>query len=445
MKFYPLAFLNRMNLLLGDEYSTFLEYLQQPSVRGIRLNPLKCDEKTLRNTLSFSLTASKFSKFSFQIPEDADKPGAIPLHHAGAFYSQEPSASSAVTVLDPHPGETILDLCAAPGGKSTQIAGMMQGEGFLWSNEVVRSRASILLSNFERLGISNAVISSCYPEVLCEKLSGFFDRVLVDAPCSGEGMFRREPQAVQDWSEEHVKTCAVRQKLILESAALAVKENGVLVYSTCTFSKEENEEVVCGFLSEHPDFVLEDAGVSFGRPGMGMPQARRIFPMDGGDGHFVAKMRRLSPNVCRIPEYPFQKISAEADARDLYDQIFQQPSPLLLVQTGSALLLAPKGLPQLSNLGVIRAGVLLGEIQKGRIEPAHALMMSARPQELRQTVPFSSSSPEIRAYLHGEELSVDSSLKGYAGVAVDGVITGFGKCSSGRMKNRYPKGLRNHN
>lgn len=445
MKSYPMAFLNRMNLLLGDEYSTFLEYLQQPSVRGIRLNPLKCDEKTLKSTLGFSLTASKFSKFSFQIPEDANKPGAIPLHHAGAFYSQEPSASSAVTVLDPQPGETILDLCAAPGGKSTQIAGMMQGEGFLWSNEVVRSRASILLSNFERLGISNAVISSCYPEVLCEKLSGFFDRVLVDAPCSGEGMFRREPQAVQDWSEEHVKTCAVRQKLILDSAALAVKENGVLVYSTCTFSKEENEEVVCEFLSEHPDFVLEDAGVSFGRPAIEMPKARRIFPMDGGDGHFVAKMRRLSPNVCRIPEYPFQKISAEADARDLYHQIFQQPSQLSLVQTGSALLLAPQGLPQLSNLGVIRAGVLLGEIQKGRIEPAHALMMSARPQELRQTVDFSSSSPEIRAYLHGEELSVESSLKGYVGVAVDGVITGFGKCSSGRMKNRYPKGLRNHN
>ena len=444
MKSYPLEFLSRMNLLLGDEYPTFLEYLQQPSVRGIRLNPLKCDEKTLKSGLGFSLKPSEFSKFSFEIPENVDRPGTIPLHHAGAFYSQEPSASSAVTVLDPQPGERVLDLCAAPGGKSTQIAGMLNGEGLIWSNEVVRSRASILLSNLERLGISNAVVSSCYPEVLCKKLSGFFDRVLVDAPCSGEGMFRREPQAVQDWSEEHVKTCAVRQKLILDSAALAVKENGILVYSTCTFSKEENEEVVCGFLSEHPDFVLEDAGVSFGRPGMDMPQARRIFPMDGGDGHFVAKMRRLSPNVCRIPEYPFQKISAEADARDLYHQIFQQPSQLLLVQTGSALLLAPKGLPQLSNLGVIRAGVLLGEIQKGRIEPAHALMMSARPQELRQTVHFSSSSPDIRAYLHGEELSVESALKGYAGVAVDGVITGFGKCSSGRMKNRYPKGLRNH-
>ncbi|WP_283607557.1 RsmB/NOP family class I SAM-dependent RNA methyltransferase [Faecalispora anaeroviscerum] len=444
MNEYPLAFLCRMKTLLCSEYSDFLECMGQPSVRGIRLNPLKCDEATLKNALDFPMESSPFSPYSYRIPEDADKPGRIPLHHAGAFYSQEPSAASAVTVLNPQPGEKILDLCAAPGGKSTQIAALLAGKGLLWSNEVVRSRAIALLSNLERMGVSNAVVSSCHPETLCETLSGFFDRVLVDAPCSGEGMFRRDAQAVQDWSEEHVRTCAVRQGLILDSAATALRENGILVYSTCTFSPEENEETVYAFLQRHPDFVLEDSGVTFGRPGIGMPQARRVFPMDGGDGHFVAKMRKTSTAICRVAEYPFAKFSAESDAKALYSQIFNEPLPGSLIQSGSAILIVPEFVPRLSGLGVIRAGVMLGEIQKGRIEPAHALFLSALPRQLRQTVHLSSRSPEIHAYLHGEELEVDSALKGYAGVAVDGVITGFGKCSSGKMKNRYPKGLRSH-
>lgn len=444
MNEYPSVFLSRMQKMLGAEYPNFLEYMEQPSIRGIRLNPIKCSEKKLKNALDFSIDLSPFSPYSYQIPEKALKPGSIPLHHAGAFYSQEPSAASAVTVLNPQPGEKILDLCAAPGGKSTQIAALLHGKGLLWSNEVVRSRATVLLSNMERMGVSNAVISSCHPETLCANLAGYFDRILVDAPCSGEGMFRRDPQAVQDWSEEHVKTCAVRQGLILDSAARALKENGILVYSTCTFSPEENEDTVKAFLEHHPDFVLEDSGVSFGRPGNGMPQARRIFPMDGGDGHFVAKMRRMSPTICYVSDFPFKKLVAEKEVISLYEQIFKVPVSGFLIQNGSSILIAPQITPALSGLGVIRAGVMLGEVQKGRIEPAHALFLSSLPHELHQTVDFSSRSSEIRAYLHGEELEVDSALKGYTGVAVDGVVTGFGKCSSGRLKNRYPKGLRSN-
>ncbi|MDU7337484.1 MAG: RsmB/NOP family class I SAM-dependent RNA methyltransferase [Clostridium sp.] len=444
MNEYPSAFLSRMQAMLGVEFSDFLECMEQPSIRGIRLNPIKCDEKKLKNGLDFKIELSPFSPYSYQIPEAAGKPGSIPLHHAGAFYSQEPSAASAVTILNPQPGEKILDLCAAPGGKSTQIAALLNSKGLLWSNEVVRSRATVLLSNMERMGVSNAVISSCHPETLCEKLAGYFDRILVDAPCSGEGMFRRDPQAVQDWSEEHVKTCAVRQGLILDSAANALRENGILVYSTCTFSPEENEETVKAFLERHPDFVLEDSGVSFGRPGIGMPQARRIFPMDGGDGHFVAKMRKASHTTCHISDYPYTKLTAENEVKSLYDQIFLAPVSGFFIQNGSSIIIAPQLTPALFGLGVIRAGVMLGEVQKGRIEPAHALFLSSSPQILRQTVDFSSHSAEIRAYLHGEELEVDSALKGYTGVAVDGVVTGFGKCSSARLKNRYPKGLRSH-
>lgn len=440
----PKDFLKRMEQLLQEEYTDFIASFERSAARGIRLNPLKCGEETLQKAMPFPLIPSIFSKYCYELPTNAEKPGSFPLHHAGAFYSQEPSASSAVTILDPQPGEKILDLCAAPGGKSTQIAGLLSGQGLLWSNEVVRTRASILLSNIERLGVQNAVVSSCYPEVLCEKLQGFFDRVLVDAPCSGEGMFRRDPQAVRDWSVEHVETCAVRQRLILDSACLAVKENGVLVYSTCTFSQEENEGVVRSFLKKHPDFILEDANVSFGRPGIAMPEARRIFPMDGGDGHFVARLRRLSANPGSIPLYSAVKTPVCSEGEALYNELFCAPATPVMVQNKDQLLLLPKEVPQLSGLGVIRAGVLFGELKKGRIEPAHAVWMAAKPHELRQVLLLSSGSADIASFLHGEELEVAPSFKRYTGVAVDGVMTGFGKCSAGRLKNRYPKGLRIH-
>ena len=232
----PQAFCDRMKETLGREYEAFLACYEKPHLRGIRLNPQKCGEDLLRLALPFPVTAAPFSPLSYYVPEEAEHLGALPLHHAGAFYVQEPSAASAVTVLAPQPGERVLDLCAAPGGKSTQIAALLAGEGLLWSNEIVRNRANALLSNVERMGVRNAVVSCCRPEVLCGALAGFFDKVLVDAPCSGEGMFRRDERAIQEWSPEHVKTCAVRQLAILESASQALREGGILVYSTCTFS-----------------------------------------------------------------------------------------------------------------------------------------------------------------------------------------------------------------
>ena len=221
--------------MLGGEYEAFRAEYEKPHRRGVRLNTLKCDAETLARTLPFPLAPTPFSPLSYYAPE-AVRMASLPLYHAGAFYSQEPSASSAVTLLDPQPGEKVLDLCAAPGGKSTQIAALTGDCGLLWSNEVVRSRASALASNLERMGVKNAVVSSVYPEVLAQKLEGYFDRVLVDAPCSGEGMFRRDPQAIAEWSPAHVEACAARQLAILGSAARCVREGGVLVYSTCTFS-----------------------------------------------------------------------------------------------------------------------------------------------------------------------------------------------------------------
>lgn len=439
----PQAFLSRMQTMLGDEYSQFLAAYDQPHFRGVRINPLKCDRETIEAAMG-TLTPSPFSPLCFYT--QTEKVGSLPLHHAGAFYSQEPSASSAVTVLAPEPGEKVLDLCAAPGGKSTQIAACLMGEGLLWSNEIVKNRAQILLSNMERMGVKNAVVSSCHPETLCSRLAGFFDKVLLDAPCSGEGMFRRDEQAVEEWSPEHVKACADRQLAILHSAKQAVREGGVLVYSTCTFSPEENEGVIRRFLEEEPGFVLESPGVSFGRKAEAM-DAVRIYPMDGGEGHFAARLRRVSENP-KMPaslKLPAEKGEGFQLARELLQKVFRQPPKNPIMQAGNRLYLLPDRLPEISGLGVLRAGVEVGEIKGKRIEPAHGLFMAARQEDLQYSVSFPSNSAEIASFLRGEELGVelDAPNGSYVGVCVDHVTVGYGKYSSGRLKNHYPKGLRN--
>ena len=438
----PKAFENAMKSLLGEEYEEFLKSYEVPARRGLRWNTLKCSEEQFLQSMTFSLEPTPFSPLSFYFESGEEKMGYLPAHHAGLFYIQEPSACSAVTALDPKPGETVLDLCAAPGGKSTQIAGLLQGQGLLWSNEIVKNRAQVLLSNTERLGVRNGVVSSCHPQRLCEALQGFFDRVLVDAPCSGEGMFRRDPEAVAQWSPESVPACAQRQRAILDSAALAVKEGGVLVYSTCTFSKEENEDNVEWFLGAHPEFEMVPLDLPFGRPGIhGLP-VRRIYPMDGGEGHFVAKFRRVGENSCRAGAFgQFLSGKEEEEARNLFQELFSCEFPGNAARFGERLYLLPNGLPELDRLGVLRAGVKLAQRKGRRWEPSHGVFQSARKEECRQVLDLPWDAPELSAFLRGEEIDCDG--KGYTALCAGGVPTGFGKASGGRLKNHYPKGLRN--
>ena len=444
----PEAFLQRMAQLPSVQLTEFTATYEVLPRRGIRRNPLKCSEEALRAGVPFALEPSPFSPLSYYLPENADGVGRLALHHAGAFYVQEPSAASAVTVLDPQPGERVLDLCAAPGGKSTQIGSLLNGKGLLWANEVVPNRAEVLLSNLERLGVRNAVVSCCHPDVLCGRLAGFFDRVLVDAPCSGEGMFARDPQAVADWSVEHVQACAVRQQKILNSAAQAVRNGGVLVYSTCTFAPEENELTVCAFLRAHPEFELEDCGVTFGRAAeqvfggeYPIARARRILPMDGGAGHFVAKLRRIGENeVFPAPyAYPTKEVSG---AKALFDTLFACDCWGVPAQIGERVVLLPHGLPRLEKLGVLRAGVVLAEQRKNRLEPDHGVFAAARSDDAQRVLALAPYSEEAAAFLRGEEIACEES--GYTAVTVCDAVLGFGKASGGMLKNRYPKGLRNH-
>ena len=455
----PTLFEERMRRLLGADFERFIQSYDTPLRRGVRANGLKTDAERLLSVFAAPLERSPFAADSFYL--DAEhKAGADPLFHAGAYYMQEPSASSAVTVLAPTAGERVLDLCAAPGGKSTQIAAALGGTGLLWSNEYVKTRARILEQNIERLGVRNAVVSSVAAEQLAGKLCGFFDAVLVDAPCSGEGMFRKEPDALAHWSEENVKMCADRQRGILLAAADTVRPGGRLVYSTCTFAPEENECTVAWLLEQRPDLEPTPIAVPFGCEGLSAdavspfdaavsfvrydPTAcRRIFPYDGGEGHFIAAFRRKEDATSGMTApYAYPKADAAAkDAEKLYADCFADEPYGVPVTVGETVRLLPCDLPDLKGCGVLSAGVALAEIKKGRLEPCHAAFMAATADVCRRTVEFAPDDPTLRAFLHGEEIPCEGE-NGYTAVTVAGAVCGFGKVSGGRLKNRYPKGLR---
>ena len=441
----PESFKEEMKTILKNDYPLYEKCFGEDAFRGISVNRLKTTPEKLIGLLPFEVSKSPFYRDGYYISCTEQGIGKHPLHHAGAFYVQEPSASSAVSLLDVQEGERVLDLCAAPGGKSAQIASCLGGSGLIWSNEVVKSRAQILLSNFERMGIANGVVSSLYPEVLCKRLGGYFDKLLVDAPCSGEGMFRKNPDAVSEWSREHVLSCAERQLSILDSASSALKSGGVLVYSTCTFSYEENEGVILRFLEKHPEFEMCEINEPFGRK-TELPCAVRITPIENGEGHFAAKLRKIySDNdggfSCRRTEN-IKKDSIYISAERELEEIFRDVSGADISIKGDKVYLLPDMLPDISGINVIRAGVLAGEFKKGRFEPAHSLFTAFRPYAFRRVLELDINDRRTEEYLHGMETECDGE-NGYTAVSFCGMVTGFGKCSGGRLKNKYPKGLRN--
>lgn len=432
----------RMKNILGENYDRFLETVDKEPYRAVRVNTLKILPEELLPLLPFAGEKVPFADDGYYV--DADKLGKHPLHHAGAFYVQEPSAMSAVTALDVQPGDKVLDLCAAPGGKSTQIASKLSGTGLLWANEIVRPRAHILLSNIERMGVKNAVVSNMSPEALCPRLEGFFDRVLVDAPCSGEGMFRKDKEAIYEWSVEHSMACAERQKSILDCAAASVRPEGFLVYSTCTFAVDENEGVVAHFLKHHPEFELVDTGCRFGVPTL--EKALRVYPFNGGEGHFVAKFRRKKGRAYRGMMYSY--IEPDRDERVMIDRfitdILRNPSFRHIHVIDDRILNLPNAelLPDMEGMNILRAGVKLGDFKKNRIEPHHNLATSLTPYEFKRRLIMSYDDSLCSKYISGEELEIDNWINGWGVTVVNGITLGLGKAVNGHLKNKYPKGLR---
>ena len=426
----PEAFLERMKIQLGEEYEAFLQSLERPRAVALRFNPLKGD----RPELPFVGQPVPWEPEGFYY-DPASRPGLHVFHEAGVYYLQEASAMSPVYLLDPQPGERVCDLCAAPGGKTTQIAGRMMGEGFLLCNEINPKRAKILSRNIERMAVANALVTNEHPENLAKRFPGSFDKVLIDAPCSGEGMFRKEEAAVTDWSEETVAMCARRRAEILRSGAALVHPGGRLVYSTCTFAPAENEEAIAGFLQEHPEFSLEPVEAPWFTPA-GVGQFRLWPHKLLGEGHFVAVLRRAegegeAPELAKGTPLPKEWT---AFAKDLDIRLPDGKG----MQFGQSLYWAAPDMPDIRGIKVLRLGLELGEAKKGRFEPAHALALWLKTAANTQDYP--APSDQIKAYMHGDV--VPSKMRGWCMVTVDGYSLGWGKGDGSVLKNHYPKGLR---
>ncbi|MBQ5840996.1 MAG: RsmF rRNA methyltransferase first C-terminal domain-containing protein [Clostridia bacterium] len=454
---FPIEFAHRMALLLGDEYDAFTAAYDAPLRRGLRVNTQKIATDEFWRLFPLPLEPSPFAADSFYL-DAPHKAGSDPLHHAGAYYMQEPSAASAVAVLAPQAGEWILDLCAAPGGKSTQIATALGDSGLLWSNEYVGSRARILAQNLERWGARQAVVSNADSNLLCEELAEAFDGVLVDAPCSGEGMFRKEPQALTEWSMDNIRLCAKRQAEILHNASLAVRPGGRLVYSTCTFAPEENEGAVAAFLECHEDFYLEPIRVNWGCAGFSAAQVapfcpvsptmdttgcRRILPQHGGEGHFIALLRRKgdAPRRC-LPPYPLSsKDIHRQEAAALYSECFTDVPQGSFATVGEQVRLLPPDMPACRGIHMLAAGIPVATLCKNRLEPCHGAFLAALPNACQQLLDFSPDEKGLLDFLRGQEIPCGAK-KSWTAVAVGSLPVGFGKAVNGRLKNRYPKGLR---
>ena len=426
----PEAFLERMKYQLGGEYDAFLQSLERPRAVALRFNPLKGEAPRL----PFVMENVPWEPQGFYYDPTA-RPGLHVFHEAGVYYLQEASAMAPVALLDPQPGERVCDLCAAPGGKTTQIAGRMMGEGFLLCNEINPKRAKILSRNIERLGVANALVTNEHPAALAERFPGAFDRVLIDAPCSGEGMFRKEEAAVTDWSQETVEMCARRQAEILDSGARLVRPGGRLVYSTCTFAPEEDEMAVAQFLATHPEFTPEVVEAPWFEPVEN--GGYRMWPHKLlGEGHFAAVLRKAGNAECEYT--PIQAAKLPKEWLDFAKELGVTLPEGRAVQFGQSLYWAPAGMPDLHRLKVERPGLELGIVKKGRFEPAHALALWLKDCGTQQD--FAPDSPEMAAYLHGDV--VPSEEKGWCLVTAGGYSIGWGKGDGRILKNHYPKGLR---
>lgn len=466
----PEKFLERMQNMLGEEYPAFLESLSGKRYRALRLNPLKTRIQEGKEKLPFTLSPVPWTKNGFYYEEE-EQPGKHPYHEAGLYYIQEPSAMAPVPCLmeeaampeqqeEPATPGRVLDLCAAPGGKSTQIAEYMRGRGMLITNEIHPQRAKILSENIERMGISNAIVLNETPESLSKRFIAFFDRILVDAPCSGEGMFRKNDNAGEEWSEENVALCAERQDGILDCAATMLKPGGRLVYSTCTFAPAEDEGSVSRFLETHPDFCLE--------------KEERLMPHKiKGEGHFLAVLHREGGQLSSAATAGTEKSLTLKDCREFLDfakEALTIPAEELtegkiLLRFGEQLYLAPAETPSLRGLKVLRPGLHLGTVKKNRFEPSHALALFLKKEQVVNGINLAGDGTAVRKYLEGQTLTIgagcdvemahiitrgrmaaeqaDVSLpKGWCLVCVDGYSLGWGKAAGAILKNHYPKGLR---
>lgn len=464
----PKAFLREMEDLLGDEYQAFLDSYRDEKTSAIRVNTLKLPIESFKDlglfNIDFERDKISWAEEGYYLSGDVN-PGKNPLHDAGAYYIQEPSAMSVVGQTHVFEEDRVLDLCAAPGGKSTYILSRLNHKGLLVSNEINPSRIRALGENLERFGAVNSIITNSDSSNLLTFFKGFFDKIFIDAPCSGQGMFRKDDFAIEDWSQDKVDECVVIQRQLIRDAYQMLRAGGMIIYSTCTFTRQENEDIIEDFLGDYPDANLLDMD--------------RIWPhRDRGEGHFCARItkkadkqgdqeaqdsdllafdkdsHRDSSRESAKKSKKKQKSKAKSNRKNQeYLGLYEDFATDYLIDGGLRKLLEP-GLAvkeerlhyqplnyDLRGLKVLRSGLFVGEFKKNRFEPAHSLAMALKPSDVKNTIDFANDSNEIRAYLRGESIETGQS-RGWVLVSVEGVSLGWGKESNGILKNKYPKGLR---
>ena len=457
----PIEFEKKMKAFLGNEWDDFLYSYDNNRFQALRFNTLKVQSPEERMRILKTLKISSDKKVSWADEayyfDENVRPGKHPYHEMGLYYIQEPSAMSAAALLAPKPGMRVLDLCAAPGGKSTQLATYLGDSGLLVSNEINTQRSRILSQNIERMGIKNAIVTNEDSFVLASHFPGFVNALQVDAPCSGEGMFRKLPEAIEQWSMENVAICAARQKEILDNAAVMLKPGGTIVYSTCTFSKEENEDVIEYFLERHPDFTLEEM--------------ERFWPHKvDGEGHFVAKLVRRgsvdtdlkadrktkknknSKNRKNETKPALTKENMKLLSEFLDEAISEDMAAWIknsrLVMFGEQLYRLPDMEVDIKGLKVQRAGLHIGEFKKQRFEPSHSLALALKLNDAKNVVKLTCDNPQTIGFFNGQSVMLSDEQaaeckKGWALVCVDGYPAGWGKVNGTQVKNHYPNGLIN--
>ncbi|MDY3920146.1 MAG: RsmB/NOP family class I SAM-dependent RNA methyltransferase [Candidatus Limivivens sp.] len=477
----PEEFSERMQTLLGEDYQAFLDSYQEPRRFGLRVNTAKISVEDFRRIAPFHLTQIPWVDNGFYYEEE-DQPSRHAFYYAGLYYLQEPSAMTPASILPVEPGEKVLDLCAAPGGKATELGARLRGQGLLVANDISASRAKALLKNIEVFGIPNSFILNEVPGKIAEKFEGFFDKILVDAPCSGEGMFRKDPDVAKAWTPQKPASCAKIQKEIILRAARMLRPGGMLLYSTCTFAPEENEQVIRYLLETCPEFRLlpirPAAGQAKGQEDFfapGMPSwapgedgsfcrelelCARIWPHKlPGEGHFLALLQKGEPSVLpehraeregagRGAETPRSRISRADQA--ILDEFFRDVSmdlaPERLEIRRGQVYFIPEYLDGRGGLTFLRNGLYLGELKKDRFEPSQSFAMALRRGEYASSVNFSWTDERVFRYLKGETVSVDDipvgRSRGWQLVCVNGYPLGWGKLTGGLLKNKYLAGWR---
>ncbi len=449
MKNLPLEFVNRMKKLLGDEFADFERAVNSSPIRGFRVNTNKISLDEFEKLNPFSQSKIPYVQNGFYF--DYEGIGNHPYHHAGMIYVQEPGAMAPAECLDVNPNWVVLDMCAAPGGKSSQLRNKLGEKGVLVSNEIVPSRCKILTGNIERMGFKNTVTTCMHPKKIAQTFPNTFDLIMVDAPCSGEGMFRKDDVAIAEWSQENVLMCAERQAEILDCAVKSLKSGGYIIYATCTFSLEENEMAINEFIKSHPNFELVPVkkevqestaeGICFeGCECKNIQYARRFYPhIAKGEGQFMAVLHNTDENYFAESLKPPKAEKIDKSVFDFLDDVLiAYDKDHVQIYNGNPVYFTPDFLIKKGT--AFACGVTIGEIRKNYIQPHHQFFM-AMGDSFKRKINLTAESDEIKKYLHGEEFKTDCQ-NGWAVVMVDGCAVGGVKVSNGNAKNHYPKGLR---